>query len=156
MSDKPKFFDVINAGVQGKYYPNRGSRFEVPTNELILAIDFDGTIVHDQFPYIGHPIEGSFEALKELKSYGVKLILWTCRSQEYLTDAENFCKRNGITFDYVNKPVPDPHFGKPEDRSPKPFAHMYLDDRSYPGFPGWDVFMNEFRRSYNIIPNIPM
>lgn len=147
----PTFFSAINQEVTGRYSPKPGTLFEVPTDKLILAIDFDGTIVKDQFPYIGHPNENAIESLQELKSYGVKLILWTCRSQEYLTDAVNFCKKNGVIFDYINKPVPDPHFGKPEDRSPKPFAHMYLDDRSYPPFPGWNVFMDYFRDSYGII-----
>ena len=30
------------------------------------------------------------------------------------------------------------------------FTTDNLDDRSFPGFPGWNTFMNEFRKSYNI------
>lgn len=144
------FFGAIVNGVQKNYEPVKGSKFEVSTNKLILAIDFDGTIVEDQFPYVGKPLPKSFESLIELKGYGVKLILWTCRSNEYLTDAVNFCEHYGLKFDYVNSPVPDKRFDK-EKRSPKPFAHIYLDDRSYPGFSGWESFMDDFRRSYNII-----
>ena len=30
------------------------------------------------------------------------------------------------------------------------FTTENLDDRSFPGFPGWNIFMNEFRKAYNI------
>ena len=62
---------------------------------LIIAIDFDGTIVEDAYPKVGKPRLFAFETLKRLQSDGHRLILWTYRSGEKLQDAVNFCLENG-------------------------------------------------------------
>lgn len=36
----------------------------IPRNHLIIAIDFDGTIVEDAFPRIGKPLIFAFDTLK--------------------------------------------------------------------------------------------
>ena len=72
--------------------------------KMIIAIDFDGTVVTHEFPRISKDI-GSISVLKELIKAGHKLILWTMRSDidnptsddygihkiggKYLTDAVN-------------------------------------------------------------------
>lgn len=103
---------------------------------MIIAVDFDGTIVEHKFPEIGRPIPGAFEALRKLKLMGHKLILWTCRSDNdpafdfrpLLTEAVVFCKNNGIEFDAINSNVSD-RAGLP---SPKIYADLYIDDRAFP------------------------
>ena len=107
-------------------------------------MDFDGTIVEHDFPRIGRPLPEAFEVLKELKEAGWKLILWTCRedygykiSQQYLTDAVEFCAENGIEFDAVNETLEEHEF-RPEDCiKRKPYSHWNIDDRNLGGFPGW-------------------
>lgn len=37
----------------------------IPRNHLIIAIDFDGTIVEDAFPRIGKPLIFAFDTLKK-------------------------------------------------------------------------------------------
>lgn len=37
----------------------------IPKNPLIIAIDFDGTIVEDAFPRIGKPLIFAFDTLKK-------------------------------------------------------------------------------------------
>ena len=52
----------------------------IPSNPLIIAVDFDGTIVEDAFPKVGEPMIFAFDTLKRLQSEGHRLILWTYRS----------------------------------------------------------------------------
>lgn len=91
----------------------------------IIAIDFDGTIVHSRFPEIGPPIPGAIDVIKTLMgATGVKLILWTIRDGEYLKDAVEWCKSKGLRFDTINKSIDI------FSASPKVYAHRYIDDRS--------------------------
>lgn len=111
----------------------------------IILVDFDGTVVEAAFPQIGAPIPGAFDVLKELKAAGHRLILWTCREDEghkidkqYLTEAVNFCKANGVEFDAVNEALADDF--RPECvRRRKPYFDFAIDDRNLGGFVSWDV-----------------
>jgi len=73
---------------------------------LVIAVDFDGTIVHDQFPFIGHEIPGAVPALHLLQKQGHKLILLTCREGEHLASACEWLRRRGIVPDAVNENLP--------------------------------------------------
>lgn len=96
----------------------------------ILAVDFDGTLVENKFPSIGNPdwvVSGAVRAYQEM---GWKVILWTCRTDEMLQDAVNFCKETlGIEFDAVNDNLPEvqSYFG---GNTRKVFANLYWDDRN--------------------------
>ena len=52
-------------------------------NELIIAVDFDGTCVTHEYPDIGRDI-GAAPVLKRLVESGVRLILWTMRQSAKL------------------------------------------------------------------------
>ena len=82
----------------------------LPKDHLIIAVDFDGTIVEDAYPSIGEPKIFAFETLKELEKDGHRLILWTYRNGQKLQDAVDFCKKNGIEFYAVNKNYPEEIF----------------------------------------------
>jgi hydroxymethylpyrimidine pyrophosphatase-like HAD family hydrolase len=77
------------------------------TTSFTIAIDFDGTIVEDEYPKIGKPIIFAFETLKKLQDKGHRLILWTYRKGRALEDAVKFCEKNGIVFYAVNKSFPE-------------------------------------------------
>ncbi|MGB0897409.1 MAG: hydrolase, partial [Flavobacteriaceae bacterium] len=62
------------------------------TDKLIIAVDFDGTIVTDAYPKIGKPQLFAFETLKRLQDDGHRLILWTYRCGSKLEEAVAFCK----------------------------------------------------------------
>ena len=49
----------------------------------------------------------AFATLKELNKRGHKLILWTFRHGEYLDEAVEYCKKNGVEFYAVNKNFPE-------------------------------------------------
>ncbi len=105
-------------------------------NSLIIAIDFDGTIVEDAYPDIGKPKIFAFETLKQLQKDGHRLILWTYRNGRKLDKAVEFCRENGIEFYAVNKSYPE------EDENDKSIprklnADLFVDDRNVGGFPGW-------------------
>lgn len=104
---------------------------------MIIAVDFDGTIVEHQYPAIGKERLFAFETLKALQKDGHQLILWTYRYGNCLDEAVEFCKKNGVKFYAVNASYP----GEEEDgfEGRKINADMYIDDRNFGGFPGWGV-----------------
>ena len=46
---------------------------------MIIAVDFDGTIVEHRYPKIGKEKPFAIETLKKLSAEGHRLILWTVR-----------------------------------------------------------------------------
>jgi hydroxymethylpyrimidine pyrophosphatase-like HAD family hydrolase len=107
----------------------------IPSNPLIIAVDFDGTIVEDAYPKIGEPMIFAFDTLKRLQSEGHRLILWTYRSGQKLDEAVAFCKENNIEFYAVNKNFPEEEYD--EKYSRKIHADLFIDDRNVGGFLGW-------------------
>lgn len=97
--------------------------------KIIIAVDFDGVIVENKFPSIGRPHIGVINALTERRKKGDKLILWTCRCGQQLTDAVAFCRNMGLEFDAVNENLPM-MIDKYGSDSRKVFADCYIDDRN--------------------------
>ena len=117
---------------------------------MVIAVDFDGTIVEHKYPKIGKTQLFAFETLKELQKQGHKLILWTYRSGKELDEAVNFCKQNGIEFYAINSNYPEEKF---EDGkiSRKIYADIYIDDRNIGGFLGWSKIWNLLSNSDKIM-----
>jgi hydroxymethylpyrimidine pyrophosphatase-like HAD family hydrolase len=107
----------------------------LPKDHLIIAIDFDGTIVEDAYPQIGSPMLFAFETLKELNKDGHRLILWTYRNGSKLQEAVDFCSKKGIEFYAVNKNYPEEKFEGKVSR--KINADIFIDDRNIGGLVGW-------------------
>jgi hydroxymethylpyrimidine pyrophosphatase-like HAD family hydrolase len=102
---------------------------------LVIAVDFDGTIVEDAYPKIGKPLLFAFETLQKLQDEGHRLILWTYRSGKKLDEAVAFCEENNISFYAVNKSYPEEEFDGSMSR--KIHADLFIDDRNVGGFLGW-------------------
>jgi hydroxymethylpyrimidine pyrophosphatase-like HAD family hydrolase len=102
---------------------------------MIIAIDFDGTIVEHRFPSIGRTRPLAFKVLKALQDRNHQLILWTYRSGPKLDEAVQFCRSHGIEFYAVNKNYPEEVWD--ENSSRKILADMYIDDRNFGGIPAW-------------------
>lgn len=103
---------------------------------MIIAVDFDGTIVEHKYPYIGKEIPFAIETLKKLKEDKHTLILWTVREEKLLDEAINFCKERGLEFYAVNSNYPEEkknhdHFSR------KLKADLFIDDRNIGGLPDW-------------------
>ena len=121
----------------------------LPNNHLIIAIDFDGTIVEDGYPKIGEPMIFAFETMKKLQQEGHRLILWTYRSGSKLEEAVEFCKEKGIEFYAVNKNYPEEIFDGKISR--KIHADLFVDDRNLGGFPGWTEV---YKQIFNYEPDV--
>lgn len=105
------------------------------TKKLVIAVDFDGTIVEEKYPEIGKPKEDVFNVLVRLHNEGHRLLLWTYRHGERLEQAVDFCKKNGVEFYAINKNFPDEIY---DERVPrKLLADIYIDDRDVNGIKPW-------------------
>lgn len=104
---------------------------------MLIAVDFDGTIVEHRYPQIGEEIPFAVETLKMLVQDRHKLILWSVREGELLEDAVNWCKERGLEFYAINRDYPEetvennPHFSR------KLKVDIFIDDRNLGGLPDW-------------------
>lgn len=93
------------------------------TAPLIIAIDFDGTCVTHEYPDVGKDI-GAQAVIRKLVDRGDRIILFTMRSGEHLQHAVDWFAKNDLPLFGVNE--------NPEQfvwtASPKPYAHLYIDD----------------------------
>ena len=110
---------------------------------MIIAVDFDGTIVEHRYPAIGKEIPFAIDTLKRLIDDGHKLVLWSVREGELLDDAVRWCEERGLRFYAVNK-----NFDEDSDNenlennaaySRKLKAKVFIDDRNVGGLPDWGV-----------------
>ena len=103
---------------------------------MIIAVDFDGTIVEHCYPAIGPEKPFAIDTLKYLSAKRHKLILWTVREGELLDEAVAYCKSRGLEFYAINKNYPEE---KPthEGYSRKLQADLFIDDRNLGGLPDW-------------------
>ena len=97
-------------------------------SRMIVAIDFDGTLVDHRYPDIGPIVPGAVEWCKRLLDMGVRLILWTMRDDggddgPVLTQAVNLLKIHGVEFWGINR---NPEQGW--SKSPKAYANYSVDD----------------------------
>ena len=105
-----------------------------------IAVDFDGTIVENQYPAIGVEKPYAIKVLKRLAAEGDEIILWTARSGPLLQDAVDWCEKQGMKFFAVNSNYHmclDHQNGFKGSR--KIHADIFIDDRIIGGFPGWPI-----------------
>lgn len=104
---------------------------------MIIAVDFDGTLVEDKYPKIGPERPFATETLRMLIRDKHRLILWTVREGIYLEEAVEWCKQRGVEFYAVNKDYPEEDKGKNNHFSRKIKADYFIDDRNIGGLPEW-------------------
>ena len=104
---------------------------------MIIAVDFDGTIVEHRYPAIGREIPFAIETLKKLVKEQHRLILWTVREGKLLEEAVNFCRERGLEFYAVNRDYPEEEKNKNNHFSRKLKADVWIDDRNVGGLPDW-------------------
>jgi hypothetical protein len=96
---------------------------------LVLAVDFDGTLVEDSFPMIGKIREPIWNAVVAAQEHGYRVILWSCRNGSALMEAVKFCAANGLHFDAINENLDEYKVLYGGDTR-KVLADLYIDDRS--------------------------
>ena len=90
---------------------------------MYIAVDFDGTCVSHEYPYVGHDI-GAIQVLKRIVDSGHEIILNTMRSGNELVDAVQWFVDNNIMLLGINENPTQ----KSWTDSPKVYAHLYIDD----------------------------
>lgn len=104
-----------------------GRRARMSTYTPIYAVDFDGTLCENQWPDVGAPNMILIRYLIKRREDGCKVILWTCRVEQRLQEAVDWCRSYGLEFDAVNDNLPEciEKFG---NNCRKVFANFYIDD----------------------------
>ncbi|MGI6218942.1 MAG: BT0820 family HAD-type phosphatase [Bacteroidaceae bacterium] len=104
---------------------------------MIIAVDFDGTIVEHAYPKIGKEIPFAIETLLRLQhEFHHQLILWTVREGRLLEEAVAYCRERGLEFYAVNKNYLEEN-GTSEHFSRKLKADLFIDDSNLGGIPDW-------------------
>ena len=103
---------------------------------MIIAVDFDGTIVEHKYPEIGREIPFATTTLKMLIEERHRLLLWTVRKGELLQEAVDWCKERGVEFYAVNKNYPEEQVDNNGGYC-KLNAELFIDDRNLGGIPDW-------------------
>lgn len=111
---------------------------------MVIAVDFDGTIVKHRYPAIGEEIPFAVQTLRMLQQDGHRLILWTVREREELEDAVRWCRAKGLEFYAVNSDFPEEQEGH-SNYSRKLKADLFIDDRSFGGLPEWGVIYHRIK-----------
>ena len=118
---------------------------------MIIAVDFDGTIVEHRYPQIGREIPFAIATLKQLQAERHLLILWSVREGKLLEEAVEYCRMRGVEFYAVNANHPDEQV-KPDMTCPcrKVKADLYIDDLNVGKLPDWGAIyeMIHHRWSY--------
>ena len=104
---------------------------------MVIAVDFDGTIVEHRYPNIGEEKPFAIETLKMLIRDHHQLILWSVREGKLLEEAVQWCRERGVEFYAVNRDYPeeDPRYNQHFSRKLK--ADIFIDDRNLGGLPDW-------------------
>lgn len=89
----------------------------------VVAVDLDGTILNDEWPKRGAPIDGMREELEAVRAVGAKIVVWTVRSDD--AETAKHLKAHKIPYDFINE---NPY--GPPTQSRKIYADVYVDDRA--------------------------
>jgi hypothetical protein len=104
---------------------------------MVIAVDFDGTIVKHKYPEIGEERPFATETLRMLLQQHHKLILWSIREGRLLEEAVTWCHIRGVDFFAVNEDYPGAGNGEDPHHSRKIKADVFIDDRNLGGVPDW-------------------
>ncbi len=104
-------------------------QFKEPQEEKkpqVLSVDFDGTLVENEYPHMGKPCEGAVEFIRELIGLGWKIILETLRTDNELNQAVVYCNQNYIDLWGINENPDQDKWNK----SVKIYSTLKIDDRN--------------------------
>jgi hypothetical protein len=105
---------------------------------MIIATDFDGTIVTHEYPKIGKEIPFATQTLRMLINENNRVILWTVREGKLLEEALEWCRERGVEFYAVNRDYPEEDVENlAHGFSRKIKADVFIDDRNLGGIPDW-------------------
>ena len=109
-------------------------------NQVVLAVDFDGTICEVDYPSIGRERKGAKEYINKLYDEGYTIVINTCRTNDGAFKAESIAKQfleiRGIKYHYFNE---NPEFliKMYGCDTRKISADVYIDDKCMFDIPSW-------------------
>ncbi len=112
---------------------------------MVIAVDFDGTIVEHEYPAIGRPIPFAIETLLQLQKDNHKLILWTVREG-------HCCRRPWITVqkeDSIFTPKMPISRVRTERKPPESWEPIFLRRPKSWRLAGWGVIYNAVNATVN-------
>jgi len=119
---------------------------------MLIAVDFDGTIVQHEYPKIGKEIPFAIDTLKRLQSdFQHLLVLWTVREGKELEEAVEYCRARGLEFYAINASYPEEVFEEGYI-SRKVNADLFIDDRGLGGLPDWGVIYRMIANEKHLEP----
>ena len=113
---------------------------------MVIAVDFDGTIVEHKYPAIGKELPFATDTLKMLIRDQHKLILWSVREGKLLDEAVEWCKARGVEFYAVNRDYPE-ESTEHNTFSRKVKADLFIDDRNIGGLPDWGTIYQMIKQN---------
>lgn len=123
---------------------------------MVIAVDFDGTIVEHRYPEIGEEVPFATDTLKMLIAQHHKLILWSVREGKLLDEAVEWCRARGVEFYAVNRDYPEESEEANKHYSRKLKADMFIDDRNFGGLPDWGTIycmITHHRKYADMLPS---
>lgn len=104
--------------------------------EVIIAIDFDGTICEVSYPKVGKERKDAKKYINKLYQEGYGIVINTCRTLGPAEKAIKFLKKRNINYDYFNTNFPHliELYG---NDCRKISADVYIDDKCLFEIPSW-------------------
>ena len=99
-----------------------------------ISIDYDDTIVYQDFPNSGTIKPHAKEVINRLYDEGHHILIWTCRTLENAKTAKRYLIECGIRFHLINENLPS-NIEKYGGDTRKMSADIYIDDRQLGGIP---------------------
>jgi hypothetical protein len=109
---------------------------------MVFCIDFDGTVVSSAWPDIGDPLPYAIECINAIQDAGGLVVISSCRCGQQEKDMIDWLHNHNVYPNAINDNLPsmiDMYDSNPKKIS----ADVYIDDKSYPPFPGWKAFAKE-------------
>lgn len=108
--------------------------------QVVIAVDFDGTVCTASYPEIGIEREGAKEYINKLYNEGYVIVINTCRTDggDYPAAqmAKDFLRIRGIKYHYFNE-NPDFLIELYKCDTRKISADVYIDDKCLFEIPTW-------------------
>jgi len=133
----------------------------MPHNGLIVAVDFDGTIVEESFPEIGQLKPKVLDVVNTLHELGVRWIIWTCRGnvpdpnngRVYVNEMKEFLDKLKFPYEKINENVDGMDFVT----SRKIYYDYLIDDKLLNGEINWNNIYSELYyklQQKDLIPSV--
>lgn len=119
-------------------------------NKLVIAIDFDGTIVEEAYPSLGKLRKGAKKYINKLHNDGHIIIINTCRSGVHQNAAFKMLVGLEVEFDLMNENHPSV-IAEYNSDSRKISADLYIDDKNLVKLPSWKQKYKLIKKHYKRI-----